>query len=213
MRSARRGLPTEGSHASLIHGRSPRRALHLIRRQQIDRELNDVLNQLRSAESRGESLEKIHARISHLHQEKRELGAASIPERNLHEWRGRSPLPRCNSAPAGVYFFIPMPSNRSRKSLRPQANILVVRTDRLGDVILTLPLVSVLRDHLPHARLTMLLRRYTGEIVQGKSGSGRDSLVRRSTADQAAFFRMAGILRRKSSTPSSLRALNSGSPC
>jgi heptosyltransferase-3 len=51
-------------------------------------------------------------------------------------------------------------------SVEPE-RILVVRTDRLGDVILTLPLVSVLRRAYPHAHLAMLLCRYTGAIVEG----------------------------------------------
>jgi lipopolysaccharide heptosyltransferase II len=45
--------------------------------------------------------------------------------------------------------------------------ILVVRTDRLGDVVLTLPVVSRLRSRFPQAHIGMLLRRYTGSIVQG----------------------------------------------
>ncbi len=45
--------------------------------------------------------------------------------------------------------------------------ILVVRTDRLGDVILTLPLVSALRRGFPRAHIALLLRRYTGSIVEG----------------------------------------------
>jgi heptosyltransferase-2 len=45
--------------------------------------------------------------------------------------------------------------------------ILVVRTDRLGDVILTLPMVSAIRRAYPGARIAMLLRRYTGAIVEG----------------------------------------------
>jgi heptosyltransferase III len=48
--------------------------------------------------------------------------------------------------------------------------VLVVRTDRLGDVLLTLPILSRLRSLLPHAHLSMLLRRYTGEIVEGHPG-------------------------------------------
>ncbi|MFQ5797562.1 MAG: glycosyltransferase family 9 protein [Bacteroidota bacterium] len=50
------------------------------------------------------------------------------------------------------------------KTLR---NILVVRTDRLGDVVLTLPMLPILKKHYPQARLTMLLRSYTAEIVEG----------------------------------------------
>jgi heptosyltransferase-3 len=45
--------------------------------------------------------------------------------------------------------------------------ILLVRTDRLGDVILTLPMVGALRRALPRAHIAMLLRRYTGAIVEG----------------------------------------------
>ena len=44
--------------------------------------------------------------------------------------------------------------------------ILVVRTDRLGDVILTLPMLALLRSRYPDAYLGMLLSRYTGEIVR-----------------------------------------------
>ncbi len=45
--------------------------------------------------------------------------------------------------------------------------LLLVRTDRLGDVILTLPMLARLRRLLPDAFLAMLLRHYTGEIVRG----------------------------------------------
>ncbi len=50
---------------------------------------------------------------------------------------------------------------------RKLKRILVVRTDRLGDVVLTLPVVSRLRSRFPQAHIGMLLRRYTGSIVQG----------------------------------------------
>ena len=45
--------------------------------------------------------------------------------------------------------------------------ILIVRTDRLGDVILTLPMLPVLRRRYPGAHIGMLLSTYTGEIVTG----------------------------------------------
>ncbi|HUI64757.1 MAG TPA: glycosyltransferase family 9 protein [Bacteroidota bacterium] len=47
------------------------------------------------------------------------------------------------------------------------SRILVVRTDRLGDVILTLPVLTALRQCFPHAHLAMLLSRYAGAIVEG----------------------------------------------
>lgn len=49
----------------------------------------------------------------------------------------------------------------------PIKRILLVRTDRLGDVILTLPMLAALRSCFPDAYIAMLLRRYTGEIVVG----------------------------------------------
>jgi ADP-heptose:LPS heptosyltransferase len=45
--------------------------------------------------------------------------------------------------------------------------ILLVRTDRLGDVLLTLPVLPLLRAAFPSATIELLLRRYTGEIVEG----------------------------------------------
>lgn len=49
-------------------------------------------------------------------------------------------------------------------------NALLVRTDRIGDVILSLPMVACLRSHLPEARISMLVREYTQELVQGYEG-------------------------------------------
>jgi len=46
-------------------------------------------------------------------------------------------------------------------------NILVIRTDRLGDVILTLPVCSTLRRALPGARIAMLVRNYVRPVIAG----------------------------------------------
>lgn len=46
-------------------------------------------------------------------------------------------------------------------------NILIVRTDRIGDVVLTLPMASVLKKHFPGCRVTFLLREYTKELASG----------------------------------------------
>ena len=97
---------------------------------------------------------------------------------------------------AGRRIFLPaMPRPAIRNSLPPQANILVVRTDRLGDVILTLPVLSVLRDHLPHARLTMLLRHYTGDVAVGNPDVD-DILWYDDARGPVPFLRMLKTLRR-----------------
>ncbi len=46
-------------------------------------------------------------------------------------------------------------------------NILVARTDRIGDVVLTIPVVEVLKANYPFARVTMLLNSYTSGLVEG----------------------------------------------
>ena len=54
-------------------------------------------------------------------------------------------------------------------------NILVVRTDRIGDVVLSLPMIAALRTCFPATRRSMLLRTYTREIADGYEGL--DSIV------------------------------------
>ena len=44
---------------------------------------------------------------------------------------------------------------------------MLVRTDRLGDVILTLPMLPIIRKCFPDVYLAILLRRYTGSILEG----------------------------------------------
>ncbi len=45
-------------------------------------------------------------------------------------------------------------------------NILVVRTDRIGDVILSLPIARIIKEHLPGCKVTFLVREYTFELVK-----------------------------------------------
>ena len=44
-------------------------------------------------------------------------------------------------------------------------NILIVRTDRIGDVVLTLPLAGIIKKHYPECKVTFLVRDYTKEIL------------------------------------------------
>ncbi|MBI4547798.1 MAG: glycosyltransferase family 9 protein [Ignavibacteriae bacterium] len=44
--------------------------------------------------------------------------------------------------------------------------ILIVRTDRIGDVILTLPMAHVLKKQFPSVHIAMLIQRYTEELVE-----------------------------------------------
>lgn len=45
-------------------------------------------------------------------------------------------------------------------------NILIVRTDRIGDVVLTLPLAGIIKKHYPNCKVTFLVNEYTREIAE-----------------------------------------------
>jgi lipopolysaccharide heptosyltransferase II len=51
--------------------------------------------------------------------------------------------------------------------MKPYNNILIVRTDRIGDVILTTPAVAALRKAYPKARLSMLVAPLTRDLIAG----------------------------------------------
>ncbi|MCX6175408.1 MAG: glycosyltransferase family 9 protein [Ignavibacteriales bacterium] len=44
-------------------------------------------------------------------------------------------------------------------------NILIVRTDRIGDVVLSLPLAAIIKKHFPDCKVTFLLREYTKPLA------------------------------------------------
>jgi heptosyltransferase-3 len=45
-------------------------------------------------------------------------------------------------------------------------NLLIIRTDRIGDVVLSLPLAPILKKHIPGCRITFLVRGYTKSLVE-----------------------------------------------
>ena len=73
-------------------------------------------------------------------------------------------------------------------------NILVVRTDRIGDVLLTLPTIEALKLNFPNARIAMLLNSYTADLVEGIA----DVLIYSNSRGIAPkpFFEMLAELRR-----------------
>jgi len=50
--------------------------------------------------------------------------------------------------------------------IKPQ-NLLIVRTDRIGDVVLSLPLAELVKKHYPDCRVTFLLKDYTRSLAEG----------------------------------------------
>ncbi len=57
------------------------------------------------------------------------------------------------------------------KHIRPNyRNILLIRTDRIGDVVLTAPAVTVLKQFYPKARIGFLTREYTAPLLRHYKG-------------------------------------------
>lgn len=48
-------------------------------------------------------------------------------------------------------------------------NILIVRTDRIGDVVLSLPMAEIIKKHYPYCKVSFLVRNYTKEILRNNS--------------------------------------------
>ena len=66
-------------------------------------------------------------------------------------------------------------------------NVLVVRTDRIGDVVLSLPMATILRSTYPDARITMLLRSYTRELAEGFAGLDQTIVCDRDSVTKPFF--------------------------
>jgi len=48
-------------------------------------------------------------------------------------------------------------------------NILIVRTDRIGDVVLSIPMAEIVKKKYPQCRITYLIRDYTRALLEGNS--------------------------------------------
>jgi ADP-heptose:LPS heptosyltransferase len=57
--------------------------------------------------------------------------------------------------------------NRMPELPRKPERVLVIRTDRMGDVILSLPVLTALKESFPGVHVAMLLRPYTAGLVEG----------------------------------------------
>lgn len=74
--------------------------------------------------------------------------------------------------------------------------ILVVRTDRIGDVVLTLPMVDVLRLNYPDAYIAMLAREYTADLSRNSDNVDEVILYDRNEK-LIPFFEILDIIRRR----------------
>jgi len=70
--------------------------------------------------------------------------------------------------------------------------ILIVRNDRIGDLVLTLPAIEALRRHLPNAHITLLASHYAGPLLDAHPAIDELLLDDR----EQNFWQLAGRLRR-----------------
>jgi len=75
-------------------------------------------------------------------------------------------------------------------------NVLIVRTDRIGDVVLTLPMIQAFNANFPGRRISMLLRSYTQELVDGFAGL-ESILAYDDNGELKAFFTLLSELRKR----------------
>src|SRR5579885_3451602 len=69
-------------------------------------------------------------------------------------------LVRILGAPGAV-----VAARRSRADRPQEPRILLIRPDHLGDLVLTTPVLLALRQHAPHAHITMMVGPWSSEIV------------------------------------------------
>jgi heptosyltransferase-2 len=61
----------------------------------------------------------------------------------------------------------PKPGFDQRKVIAGYKRILIVRTDKVGDVILSTPVIKALRDAYPYAYIAAMIRPYTRVVLEG----------------------------------------------
>lgn len=83
--------------------------------------------------------------------------------------------------------------------MKTYKNILIVRTDRIGDVVLTTPAIAALRKAYPKARISILVTPQTREIVEGNPDIDEVIIDDRKNRNRGllGFLNLAGELRKR----------------
>lgn len=68
-----------------------------------------------------------------------------------------------SAASAGAHLVAPF---LSRPDGRPPREVLILRLDRIGDVLMSLPAITALREALPEARIRLAVGRWSYEVAQ-----------------------------------------------
>jgi len=83
--------------------------------------------------------------------------------------------------------------------MRTPERILIARTDRLGDLVLSTPVIKNIRDYFPRSRISFLCRPYTREVLEGNPWLDEVIIYDKYGKDKsfAASLRFAESLRKK----------------
>ena len=96
----------------------------------------------------------------------------------------------------------PKPINDKQSNMKAKnifKKILVVRTDRIGDVVLTTPVLKALRDNYPQSHIAIMVSPYAREIVEGNPFIDEAIVYDKDTKDKGiwGFWRFVLSLKKK----------------
>lgn len=74
-------------------------------------------------------------------------------------------------------------------------NILIVRTDRIGDVVLSLPVASVIKEYYPNCKVSFLIKEYTKSITHANT-SIDESIIIKEENGRLKIFENAMLLKK-----------------
>ena len=75
-------------------------------------------------------------------------------------------------------------------------NILIIRTDRIGDLVLTLPLARIIKDRFPESRVSYLVREYTRSLSENNPFID-ETILLDSKGKALSFWQMVAVIRKK----------------
>lgn len=81
-------------------------------------------------------------------------------------------------------------------NIRNVKNILIVRTDRMGDVVLTIPSIRALDQTFPSARISVWVDQSTKDLIEGLPFID-EIIIEDRSAGWRGYFRLIALLRRK----------------
>ena len=68
--------------------------------------------------------------------------------------------------------------------MKEPENILLVRTDRIGDVVLSLPMAEIIKNRYPNSKVTFLLREYTKALAVNNPFIDEILILREENGDE-----------------------------